>query len=611
MSRPTGRLKRRKTFLFAACCWLLLPMVRDAAFGGEQRRAPNVILVMTDDQGYGDLGVHGNPIIKTPNLDEFARQSVEVNSFYVCPVCAPTRATLMTGRYNYRTGVTDTYLGRAMMHADEVTLAEMLRDAGYRTGIFGKWHLGDSFPMRPMDQGFEESLVHTGGGLCQPAGPYDNSYFDPSLLHNGRRTKTKGYCSDVYVDGLLEFITEHRAEPFFVYLPFNCPHSPYQVAQEYSKPYDDLKMKPDDFPSMGHKRPSVPKNTAAVFGMVQNIDENVGRILDRLDELKLADDTIVIFLTDNGPNGARYDAGMKAHKGSVYEGGIRTAFFVRWPGVLEPGRKVEQIAAHLDVVPTLLEACGATRPEGVKFDGRSMLPLLKGESTEWPERTLFFQWHRGDEPIMYRAFAARSLTHKLVHAGKVEPGTDPADVPFELYDMRTDPLEMKNIAAERPEIVKSLRRQYEAWLADVGRDHGYEAPRILVGTPHERRTVLTRQDWRGPKASWTPKGLGYWEIAVPDGGEFEITCDFDPPKGRAVVNLKLQGIQLTQDLKPGQPVASAKPQPYPLPPDGVRITFGPVALKASPAERLQAWIDEQRVKTPYGVRFVYVKRVDQ
>ena len=214
-----------------------------AASGGR----PNVILIMTDDQGYGDLGVHGNPIIKTPHLDRFARESVEVESFYVSPVCAPTRASLMTGRYNYRTGVTDTFMGRAMMHADEVTIAEMLREAGYRTGIFGKWHLGDCYPMRPGDQGFEESLVHTGGGLCQPAGPPDNSYFDPSLLHNGNRVKTKGYCSDVYTDAAMEFIAKHRAEPLFIYLPYNCPHSPYQIAEEYYKPYEALNMKPEDF----------------------------------------------------------------------------------------------------------------------------------------------------------------------------------------------------------------------------------------------------------------------------------------------------------------------------------------------------------------------------
>jgi len=550
------------------------------------------VLIVTDDQGYGDLGVHGNPIIKTPHLDSLARQSVEVASFYVCPVCAPTRASLMTGRYNYRTGVTDTYLGRAMMHADEVTLAEMLLTGGYRTAIFGKWHLGDSYPMRPGDQGFEESLVHTGGGLCQPSGPPGNSYFDPSLLHNGKRVKTKGYCTDVFTTAAIDYIGKHRDEPFFIYLPYNCPHGPFQVAEEYSKPYEDLGMKPDDFPSMGHKRKSVPGNTAKVFGMVQNIDDNVGRLLGRLDKLGLAENTIVIFLTDNGPNGQRYDAGMRACKGSVYEGGIRTAFFVRWPARLKAGRRVDRIAAHIDVAPTLLEACGVRAPEGVKLDGRSLLPLLEGRRVEWPDRTLYFQWHRGDAPVRYRACAARSQHYKLVHAGGAEPGADPADVKFELYDMQADPLEMKDVAPEHPDVVERMRTGYEAWLEDVSRDHGYEAPRMLIGTPHEEVTILTRQDWRGPQASWRPKGLGYWEIAVPRGGAFDVRCRFDPPKHPAVVHLKLQTQQLSQKVQPG----------------AAECTFAPVELKASPAERLEAWIEEQGVKKPYGMRYVYVQR---
>jgi arylsulfatase A-like enzyme len=559
-------------------------------------RSPNVVLIMTDDQGYGDLGATGNPAIRTPNLDRFAGESVEVESFYVCPVCAPTRASLMTGRYNYRTGVTDTYLGRAMMHADEVTLAEMLRENGYRTGIFGKWHLGDCYPMRPGDQGFEESLVHAGGGLCQPAGPPENTYFDPSLLHNGKRVKTKGYCSDVYTDAAMRFIGEHREEPFFVYLPFNCPHGPFQVAEKYSKPYEDLGMKPEDFPAVeaGHPLKSIPGNTAAVYGMVENVDENLGRLFGKLDELGLAKNTIVIFLTDNGPNGSRYNAGMRAHKGSVYEGGVRTCFFIRWPAKLEAGRKVDRIAAHIDVAPTLLEACGASVPEGVKLDGRSILPLLQGRQVDWPDRTLYFQWHRGDAPVRYRAFSARSQDYKLVHAGKAEPEVDPADVRFELFDMRSDPLETRDVASERPEVLRRMREGYEAWLQDVGRDHGYEAPRILVGTPHESRTVLTRQDWRGASATWGPKGLGHWEIAVPRGGEFEIECDADGPKRPAVAHLKLQGIELETALEPGT----------------ARYRFPVVELKASPAERLETWIEEEGAGKPYGVRFVYVKRCD-
>jgi hypothetical protein len=283
---------------------------------------------------------------------------------------------------------------------------------------------------------------------------------------------------------------------------------------------------------------------------------------------------------------------MKARKGSVYEGGIRTAFFVRWPARLEPGRKVDRIAAHVDVVPTLLDACAVSPPEDVKLDGRSILPLLEGRQVDWPDRTLYVQWHRGDEPVRYRAFAARSQGYKLVHAGSVEPGVDPADVPFELYDMRSDRLERNNLAAEHPEIVERMRKGYEAWLADVSRDHGYEAPRILVGTPHEPCTILTRQDWRGPQANWGPKGLGYWEIAVPEGGTFEITCDADPVKLSAVVHLRLQGQELEQMLQAGSG----------------RCQFPPVQLKPSPAERLETWIEEEGVEGSYGVRYVYLKR---
>jgi len=601
---------RIATLAIAMLATALSQIVCTPCLGAAPSERPNVILIMTDDQGYGDLGVHGNPLIKTPNLDRFAGESVEVESFYVCPVCAPTRAALITGRYNYRTGVTDTWLGRAMMHGDEVTLAEMLRRAGYRTGVFGKWHLGDCYPMRPGDQGFEESLVHTGGGLCQPAGPPDNSYFDPSLLANGKRVKTTGYCSDVYTDAVIRFMAGHRREPFFIYLPFNCPHGPYQIAEQYYKPYEELDMKPADFPAIegGHPLKSIPPNTAKVYGMVENIDDNLGRLFAKLDELGLRENTIVIFLTDNGPNGARYNAGMRAYKGSVYEGGIRTAFFIRWPSRLKAGRKVDRIAAHIDVVPTILEACGVSVPEGVKLDGLSILPLLEGRKVDWPDRTLYFQWHRGDEPVRYQRFAARSQAYKLVHAADVPPGAGPNDVSFELYNMDTDPLETEDVAAEHPNVVDRMRKGYEAWLADVGRDHGYEAPRILVGTPHENPTILTRQDWRGPSASWGPKGLGYWEIAVPGGGSFEITCDADPPKRPAVAHLRVQGIELTQELAPGTTTHPPKPAPYPLAPGGIRYTFPAVALKPSPAERLETWIVEQGAEKPYGVRYAYVRR---
>src|SRR5687767_5393095 len=353
---------------------------------------PNVLVIITDDQGHGDLGFHGNPDIHTPNLDRLARESVRCKYFYVSPVCAPTRASLLTGRYNYRTGVADTYLVRAMMFTDEVTLPEMFAGAGYRTGIFGKWHLGDNYPMIAMDQGFQESLIHKGGGIAQPSDPPGgDSYFDPTLYRNGIAVKSKGYCSDVFTDATIDFIEHNRGHPFLAWLAFNAPHTPLQVPEADLAPYRKLT---NDV-------------TAKVYAMVSNVDKNVGRLLKKLPE-----NSIVIFLTDNGPQQPRYNSGMRDRKGGVHDGGIRVPFFIRWPEKLPAGREVEQIAAHIDLAPTLLEACGisATR----KFDGVSLWSLLTGARVPWPERTLYFQWHRGDAPELHRAFAARSSRFKLV-----------------------------------------------------------------------------------------------------------------------------------------------------------------------------------------------------
>src|SRR5262245_8286221 len=296
-----------------ACLCLVACLALPAA--GKQ---PNIIVVIADDMGHGDLGCHGNPKIRTPHLDRFAGQSVKLHSFRVSPVCSPTRASLMTGRYNYRTGVVDTFIGRSMMRSSEVTLAEMLTAAGYRTGIFGKWHLGDNYPMRPQDQGFGECLVHRGGGIGQPSDPPGGeSYFDPILSHNGKLVKTKGYCSDVYTDAALRFMDEVSDKPFFCYLAFNCPHDPLQVADELVEPYRKMNLAHDQFPRVGHPLPGKAdqEKIARVYAMVGNIDDNVGRLLKRVD-----DNTIVVFLTDNGPASVRYNSGMRMRKGSVYDG---------------------------------------------------------------------------------------------------------------------------------------------------------------------------------------------------------------------------------------------------------------------------------------------------
>ncbi len=481
--------------------WLFLAMT-GLAFGASPAR-PNVLVVITDDQGYGDFGFHGNPRIRTPNLDRLARESTRLGSFYVSPVCSPTRSSLMTGRYNYRTGVVDTFQGRSLMHPDEVTIAEMLAAAGYRTGIFGKWHLGDNAPLRAIDQGFQEALVIKGGGIGQPSDPPGgSSYFDPILQHNGQARKYPGYCSDVYSTAAIDFLSAADDRPFFTYLAFNCPHSPYEAPPAELAYYRSLKLAANDFPDVGYplpaKRMISAENLARVYAMVTNIDTNVGRVLTALQAKGLERNTIVIFLTDNGPPDVRFNAGLHGLKGTVYEGGIHVPCFIRWPDQLAADRVIDRIAAHIDLAPTILEACGVAPPAGLQFDGKSLMPLLRGASNvAWPDRTLFFQWHRGDRPEPDRAFAARSQKYKLL---RPEPANSSSMPPsLELYDIELDPFEQHDLATDRPAIVQRLHAEYLAWFQDVSSTRGFAPIRIAIGGPRENPTILTRQDWRGPR----------------------------------------------------------------------------------------------------------------
>ena len=527
---------------------LYLLLLLFASFAAVAR--PNVLVIITDDQGYGDLGFHGNSQIHTPNLDQLARESVRCKYFYVSPVCAPTRASLMTGRYNYRTGVTDTYLGRAMMFSDEVTLAEMFAAAGYRTGIFGKWHLGDNYPMRAMDQGFQESLVHKGGGIAQPSDPPGgDSYFDATLYRNGKAIKSKGYCTEVFTDAAIDFVKRERTGPFFAWLAYNAPHAPLQVPESNLAPYRGLK---DD-------------TTAKVYAMVSNIDRNCGRLLKQLPA-----DTIVVFLTDNGPQQVRYNSSMRGRKGTVYDGGIRVPFFIRWHGKLKAGREVEQPAAHIDLAPTLLDACGIPKPAKVVFDGISLWPLISGARVLWPERTLHFQWHRGDVPELHRAFAARSTRFKLVQAAGANERWDGNKV-FEIFDLERDASESRNIAVEQPEIMKRLLASYEAWFTMMKSERNFALPRVIVGTTNENPVMLTRQDWRGPRASWGTNGLGHWEIEVAQGGEYDIKLQFPELAQKAVIEFRCQDQSGRQELTVGTAETGFH---------DIRLTPGPANVEA-------------------------------
>ena len=485
---------------------------------------PNIILVMTDDQGIGDLGVMGNPVIDTPNLDRLAAEGAQMTTFYVSPVCAPTRASLMTGRYNYRTRVVDTYIGRAMMEPEEITLAEVLRDAGYATGLFGKWHLGDNYPMRPQDQGFEEVLMHRGGGIGQPSDPPagENKYTDPVLFENGVEKSFEGYCADLYFDHAMAWLErEHRARrPFFAYISSNTPHSPYHdVPEELYRKYRER-----DLSEVMLRGGDDPDTLARIFAMVENIDQNMGRLHDRLGTLGIAENTIVIFLTDNGPNTMRYVGDLRGMKGQVHSGGIRTSFFWRWPARVEAGRRIDTMAAHIDVMPTLLEAAGVASLAGM--DGVSFLPELEGDVRERDDRTLFIQTHRGDVPQLYHHVSIHTERWKLVNASGFGLDEMAGEPRWELYDVSVDPGESNNLVEQNPERLALLKQQYEEWFRDVSaaREDNYAPPRIVLGSSHEPVSVLTRQDWRHfQNRPWAPRSNGIWKIHAEQGGAYRVT----------------------------------------------------------------------------------------
>ena len=479
-------------------------------------RHPNLVVFLTDDQGFGDFGHAGHPALSTPHLDRLAAESPRVERFYVSPVCSPTRASLLTGRYNYRTRVVDTWVGRSMMEPEEVTLAEVLRDAGYATGIFGKWHLGDCFPLRPTEQGFETALIHRGGGIAQPSEPPANGrrYTDPILLRDGVEVETEGYCTDVYVDAALGFIDAALASdrPFFAYVPTNAPHGPFhdvpQESYDRARARDLLAALPGD-PAADDDRVD---REARIVAMVENIDQNVGRMLAHLEARGIAEDTVFVFLNDNGPVWGRYTAGLRGYKTGVYEGGIRTPLFVRWPGRLSPDTVVADAGAHIDLLPTLLEAVGV-EPPAVELDGRSFFAQLAGDATRLPERSLFLQTHRGDVPAFEHHFAVVGPRYKLVRASGFGRKQPPADHPFELFDLLADPGEAIDLAAAQPERVARMRAEYRAWFEDVSstRADNYAPPRIVVGDPRETRTVLTRQDWRAEdQGGWGQNGT--WQL---------------------------------------------------------------------------------------------------
>lgn len=420
---------------------------------------PNIVLVMPDDMGWGDLGVHGHPLIKTPHLDRFHGESVRFTDFHVSPTCSPTRAALMTGRHEMKSGITHTILERERMALSATTLAQVLKGAGYTTGIFGKWHLGDEEAYRPGSRGFDEVYIHGAGGIGQTfpgtCGDFpDNKYFDPALLHNDRIVKTKGYCTDLFFDQAAKWIGEakSRGKPFFAYITPNAPHGPlvspgprYDALYE-GKAIDGTKLN---------------EGNVAYYSMISNIDENFGKLLAKVKELGIEGDTLVIFLSDNGGTHTKlYSGGFRGGKGSVYHGGTHAPSFWRWPAAFKGGVDSPALTAHIDVLPTLAEVAGTklTGKVAAQVEGRSLFPLLKQPAANWPDRTLVThtgRWPAGEAAqAKYKSCSIRDRQFRLVNNE-------------ELYDLQADPGETKNVIADHPRVAAKLRAAYDQWWNEV------------------------------------------------------------------------------------------------------------------------------------------------
>lgn len=509
---------------------LLLSLV-SSAFAAP----PNVVLVITDDQGYGDLSFTGNPRLKTPNIDALAKRSVRLTDYHVSPTCSPTRAALLTGHWTNRTGVWHTIMGRSLLRENETTIGRIFADSGYATGMFGKWHLGDNYPFRPEDRGFDEVMRHGGGGVGQTPDYWDNAYFDGAYFHNSKPEPVKGFCTDVFFDYAKRFIKKQNeaGKPFFAYIATNAPHGPMHSPVNASRPYADLNT-----------------NLANFFGMIANIDANVGDLRKFLRDEGLEENTIFIFTTDNGTSsGANvFNAQMRGRKGSEYDGGHRVPFFIHWPaGNLVGGRDVAPITAHVDVVPTLIDLCGLKNPSGVKFDGVSIRPLLENQSTEWPDRILITDSQRVKDPIKWRKSAVMTSKWRLVN-GK------------ELYDIKADPGQQKNIAKEHPHVVKRLTAFYDGWWEELTPTFAQDCY-LYLGHERANPTTLTSHDWITTGSTpWnqghirnatTGKGnTGFWNVRFVADGEYEIRLRRWPQEN---------GSALGAALPPGKDVPGVTP----------------------------------------------------
>ncbi|QEF98808.1 Arylsulfatase precursor [Stieleria maiorica] len=491
--------------------WMVAVSLSVTLFSGgpasAQQTRPNVVIVITDDQGYGDLSCHGNPILQTPNLDQLHRDSVRLTDYHVAPTCSPTRCAFLTGHWTNRTGVWHTIMGRSMLRENEVTMGDVFSSAGYETGMFGKWHLGDNYPYRPEDRGFTEVMRHGGGGVGQTPDHWDNAYFDGSYWHNSKVTPVKGFCTDVFFDYAEQFIRDSHAsgKPFLAYIATNAPHGPMHSPEKYSEPYANLGT-----------------GLANFYGMIANIDENVGQLLGLLEDMKIVDNTIFIYTTDNGTSSGDkvFNAGMRGKKGSHYDGGHRVPLFIRWPDAkLVGGRDVDTLTGYVDVLPTLISMCRVAPPEGVRFDGVDISPLIFDQATDWPDRILVTDSQRVKDPIKWKSSAVMTDRWRLCN-GK------------ELFDIDADPGQQNDVSTQHPNVVERLRNFYEDWWAELEPTFD-QSTAIHLGHPADNPARLTSHDWITTRMTpWNQSQVraamngdantGFWNVKITEGGKYVV-----------------------------------------------------------------------------------------
>lgn len=554
-------------------------------------KRPNVILILTDDQGYGDMSCHGNPWLRTPHLDRLHAESVRLEDYHVDPVCTPTRAALMTGRYSSRVGAWSVTQGRQLLRADEVTMADVFSASGYRTAMFGKWHLGDTWPYAPRYRGFQDVVRHLAGGIDEIGNPVGNDYFDDTYYRNGEPERIAGYCTDVFIKECQRFIQQDPAEPFFIYLPLNAMHSPHTVEARYSAP----------FQADGHA-----EKRAKFFGQIINFDENLGRLLAFLDAKDLADDTIVIFMGDNGSAAGAagrgfqdgFNAGMRGSKGSVYEGGHRVACFVRWPARLKAGREIDQLTSCRDWLPTLIQWCDLESPSGVTFDGQSLDPLMEASTESWPQRVMLVD-RQGDQPKLHRPPGTRD---RYPHFAVLTEQWRLVD--GELFDIVRDPGQQANVAGDHPAVVRELSSHYERHFAAVYSD-AFDYTRFQLGAAEENPTLLTVRDWHPTQGNviWKQEHLsddsivinGFWAVHVVQAGRYSIRISRSPDDAP-------EAMRATKaELKVGSQKVQRKLQG-----DETSVSFT-LELPEGPSQ-LQCWLSDSDGITR-GANFVHVEQL--